>query len=330
MTKTIKQQLQLDCKKEVARQQEKLQAFIFRKLKRRGAVIALSGGIDSSVAGALCVEALGKNRVFGLSLPEFEAKDETRNLSDIIIEHLGIKSETIDISPILTACGCYQKRDDAIREIYPEYGTGYLNKIVISHPNAKGSIRYFKLVIQAPSGAIKKKRLTASSYLKILSATNFKQRVRKMLEYHYADLYNYAVIGTPNRQEYDQGFFVKGGDGLADIKNIAHLYKTQVYQLAEYLNIPEKIRNRLPTTDTYSMPQTQEEFYFSVPYDITDICLYGRNHHIPAGMVADETKYSKAQVESIYLDIDRKRQATQYLHTAPLLIEPVNELEHLI
>lgn len=327
MTITIKQQLKLNCEKEIAKQKEKLREFIFKKLKRRGAIVALSGGIDSSVVGALCVEALGHNRVFGLSLPEFEAKDETRNLSDVIIKHLGIKSETVDISPILSACGCYQKRDDAIREIFIEYGEGYLNKIVLSDLERKGSIRYFKLVIQAPSGKIQEKRLTASSYLKILSATNFKQRVRKMLEYHYADLYNFAVIGTPNRQEYDQGFFVKAGDGLADIKNIAHLYKTQVYQLAEYLNIPEEIRNRPPTTDTYSMPQSQEEFYFSVPYDIFDICLYGKNHGISAEQVASEISYTREQVESVYQDIDQKRQVTQYLHASPLLIEPVKELE---
>lgn len=267
--------------------------------------------------------------MFGLSLPEFEAKDETRNLSDVIIEHLGIKSETVDISPILTACGCYQKRDDAIREIFPEYDDGYLNKIVLSNLEGQSPIRYFKLVIQSPDGEIKEQRLKASSYLKILSATNFKQRVRKMLEYHYADLYNYAVIGTPNRQEYDQGFFVKGGDGLADIKNIAHLYKTQVYQLAEHLNIPEDIRNRPPTTDTYSMPQSQEEFYFSVPYDIFDICLYGKNHNITAEQVASEIGYNIEQVKSIFQDIDQKRQVTQYLHASPLLIEPVDELEKI-
>ncbi len=321
---TIKEELLLDCEAEISRQKEQLQEIIFRKLKRRGAIIALSGGIDSSVVGALLVEALGKNKVFGLSLPEKEAKDETRNLSDVIIEHLGIRSETVDISPILEAAGCYRKRDEAIHDIFPEYGDGWLNKIVL---DTSGPLHFFKLVIQSPQGDIQEKRLTASSYLKILSATNFKQRVRKMLEYHYADLYNFTVMGTPNRQEYDQGFFVKGGDGLADVKPIAHLYKTQVYQLAEALNVPEEIRNRPPTTDTYSMPQSQEEFYFSVPYDIFDICLYGKNHDYPVSQIAKESGLSESQTTQVLEEIKNKRKVTHYLHQPPVLLGEVAEIQ---
>lgn len=324
MIKTIKEGLRLDSQVEINHQKEQLQEIIFHKLKRRGAVIALSGGIDSSVVGSLLVEALGKNKVFGLSLPEKEAKDETRNLSDVIIEHLGIHSETVDISPILDAAGCYRKRDEAIQEIFPEYGKGYLNKIVL---DTSGQLHFFKLVIQSPEGEIQEKRLTASSYFKILSATNYKQRVRKMLEYHYADLYNYAVIGTPNRQEYDQGFFVKGGDGLADVKPIAHLYKTQVYQLAEALNVPGEIRNRPPTTDTYSMPQSQEEFYFSVPYNVFDICLFGKNHGYPVSQIAEESGLSEKQTSQVLKEIVNKRKVTHYLHQPPVLLREVAEIE---
>ena len=125
-----------------------------------------------------------------------------------------------------------------------------------------------------------------AAYLQIVAATNFKQRVRKMMEYYHADRLNYAVAGTPNRLEYDQGFFVKLGDGAADVKPIAHLYKTQVYALAEYLGVPEEIRRRPPTTDTFSLPQTQEEFYFALPYAKMDLCLYGHNHGVPAAEVA--------------------------------------------
>ena len=324
--KKISELLQLDCEAEVNRQTKMLKELVFRRLKRRGAIVAVSGGIDSSVVAALCVKALGRDKVFGLSMPEKETKEESENFGSAIIEHLGIASETEDISDILDAVKCYKKRDDAIREIFPEYGKGYLNKIVLSDLEGKGSIRFFKLVIQSSAGVIQEKRLTAASYLKILSATNYKQRIRKMLEYHYADLFNYAVIGTPNRQEYDQGFFVKGGDGLADIKPIAHLYKSQIYQLAAYLNIPKEIQNRPPTTDTYSMPQSQEEFYFSVPYDIFDICLYGKNHNLSVSSVAAETGYSPEQIESVYQDIENKRKVTSYLHTQPLLLEEVKEV----
>jgi NAD+ synthase len=164
------------------------------------------------------------------------------------------------------------------------------------------------------------------AYLKLVAATNYKQRVRKLTEYFHADRLAYAVAGTPNRLEYDQGFFVKQGDGAADFKPIAHLYKTQVYALAEHLGIPEEIRARPPTTDTFSMPQTQEEFYFSLPYDRMDLCLYAHNHGITSAEVAPAVELTEEQVERVFDDIERKRAATRYLHARPLLIEPVPEI----
>ncbi len=146
-----------------------------------------------------------------------------------------------------------------------------------------------------------------------------------MTEYYHADRLNYAVAGTPNRLEYDQGFFVKNGDGAADFKPIAHLYKTQVYALAEHLGVPEEIRRRPPTTDTYSLPQTQEEFYFALPYDRMDLCLYAHNHGVAAADVAPVVGLTPAQVERVFKDIEAKRRTTRYLHLAPLLVEPVLE-----
>jgi NAD+ synthase len=168
-----------------------------------------------------------------------------------------------------------------------------------------------------------RQRLPVDAYLAIVAATNFKQRVRKMVEYHWADRLNYAVAGTPNRLEYDQGFFVKQGDGAADLKPIAHLYKTQVYELAAYLGLPELIRQRPPTTDTYSLPQGQDEFYFNLSYHKLDLCLYGKNHGVPAPEVATAAGLTPMQVERAYRDIDMKRSTTRYQHLAPLLVEPV-------
>ena len=184
----------------------------------------------------------------------------------------------------------------------------------------------FSVVVQSTEGKQTTARLTPEAYHGVVAATNFKQRVRKMMEYYHADRLNYAVAGTPNRLEYDLGFFVKNGDGAADLKPIAHLYKTQVYQLAEYLGIPEEIRCRPPTTDTYSLSQSQEEFYFSLPYDKMDICLYGKNHGIAAEDVALAADLSTDQVEYVYRDISAKRKATRYQHLKPLLVESVAEI----
>lgn len=293
---------------------------IMKQLRRRGAVVGLSGGVDSSVVAALCVRAFGPDGVFGIFMPEDDSDPESLRLGRLVADRLGIRTAVEDISPILRAAGCYCRRDACIREIFPEYGPGYRCKIVLPGASAGAAYNVFTLVIQSPSGEIRRARLPLPVYLGIVAATNMKQRTRKQLEYYYADRLNFAVAGTPNRLEYDQGFFVKNGDGAADLKPIAHLYKTQVYQLAEYLGVPEEIRRRAPTTDTYSMPQTQEEFYFSLPYDKLDVCLYALDNHIPPSVVATVFDLTGEQVEQVFSDIERKRKASRYQHLPPLLI----------
>src|SRR3990172_1395704 len=278
--------LTLDPQREVERISAAIRDTVSRELRRRGAVVGLSGGVDSSVVAALCAGALGKARVFGLLMPERESSPDSLSLGRLVAEALGIATAVEDITPILTAAGCYRRRDEAIQAVIPAYGPGYRSKIVVSNILDRDGFKTCSVVVQSPEGVQQKVRLSADAYHALLAATSFKQRVRKMLEYYYADRLQYAVAGTPNRLEYDQGFFVKNGDGAADLKPIAHLYKTQVYQLAEYLDIPEEIRRRPPTTDTYSLPQSQEEFYFSVPYYVLDLCLYAIDHQIPPFDVA--------------------------------------------
>lgn len=299
---------------------------VARELRRKGIVLGLSGGIDSSVVAALSVLAVGRERVLALLMPERESSQDSTALGRMVAEHLGIESVVEDISGALDALGCYRRRDDAIRSVIPEYGADFKCKLVLPGLEDQAAYRISRIVAQAPDGRQFSARLTPQAYQGVVAATNFKQRVRKMLEYYHADRLNYAVAGTPNRLEYDQGFFVKNGDGAADLKPIAHLYKTQVYQLAEFLGIPDEIRKRPPTTDTYSLAQSQEEFYFSVPYDRMDLCLYGLNHGVAAADVAHATGLTTEQVEHVYRDIDAKRRATRYLHRPPLLVEALQDL----
>ncbi|MDH7599219.1 MAG: NAD(+) synthase [Sedimentisphaerales bacterium] len=312
--------LKIDCQAEVERICGSIRQQVLKDLRKRGVVVALSGGIDSSLVGALCVHALGRERVFGLSLPERESSPDTARLSSMIIAHLGIDSATIDITPILESAGCYRFRDEAVQKAWPAYGPGCKCKIVLPSLIDGDRLNVFSVVIRQPDGAEVEVKLGLEPFLGIVAATNFKQRVRKMMEYYHADRLNYAVAGTPNRLEYDQGFFVKLGDGAADIKPIAHLYKTQVYQLARYLGIPEEICSRPPTTDTYPMSQTQEEFFFAVPYQILDLCLYAKEHQISVEQTADVTGLTADQVRRILRDIDAKRRAARYLHAPPLLV----------
>ncbi|MBZ5569953.1 MAG: NAD(+) synthase [Acidobacteriia bacterium] len=319
--------LTIDAAQEAARIETAIRDQILNRLRRKGAVLGISGGIDSSVVAALCVRALGRERVLGLFLPELDSSDDSLRYGELLARRLRIDTRLEDISPILTAAGCYRRRDDAIRSLVPEYGANWKCKLVM--PDATTGARYAisSLVVQSPEGNQKKVRLTAQAYSDIVAATNFKQRARKMLEYYHADRINYAVAGTPNRLEYDQGFFVKNGDGAADLKPIAHLYKTQVYQLAAYLQIPQEIQQRPSTTDTFSLPQSQEEFYFSLPLDKFDLCLFGKNAGLSVATVATAAGLTTQQVDRVFAAIDSKRTATRYLHFKPLLVEAVPEVD---
>jgi len=314
--------LQLDCAAEADRVARWIVETLATRLHRRGLVVAISGGIDSSVCAALAVRAVGAGKVFGLLLPERDSSPFSTERGRLLAHHLGIAHEVFDIAPALEALGCYRQRDEAIRRVFPDYGPGWRNKIVIAGGLGAG-INYFKLVAASPDGATRESRLPLREYLQIVAATNFKQRVRKTMDYFHADRLHYAVVGTPNRLEYDQGFFVKVGDGAADLKPIAHLYKTQVYAMARSLGLPDEICAAQPTTDTYTLPQGQDEFFFALPYAQMDLALWSLNHGVPADRLAPALGLDVAQAQSVYDDIASKRRAARYLHASAETIEPI-------
>jgi NAD+ synthase len=324
--------LQLDIAATIGKIAETLRTQVMGVLHKRGVVVGLSGGIDSSVVAALAVRALGKERVLGVFMPEKDSSDDSLRLGQLVAGKLGINTVIENIGPALAALGCYERQNEALRRLVPDFGPGWKFKLALPSimegpaTGAGARLNVTQLTVQKPNGETQTQRMPIDVYLQIVAATNYKQRVRKMTEYYHGDRLNYAVTGTPNRLEYDQGFFVKQGDGAADVKPIAHLYKTQVYALAEQLGIPAEIRARPPTTDTFSMPQTQEEFYFSLPYDRMDVCLYAFNHGVPAAEVASALELTEEQVQRVFKDIAQKRKTTAYLHARPLLIEPVDEV----
>jgi NAD+ synthase len=323
MTATLTD-LELDPAAAVSRIRDVLREQLAVSLRRRGLVVGMSGGVDSSVCAALAVEAVGPKHVLGLFMPEKESDPESLNIAQSFAAQLGIDSVTEDIEPVLYGAGCYRRRNEAIRRVVPEFTDEWRCKLVLPPRRLEADrLNITYLVVQPPGGEMRRVRLPAPEYRQIVAASNFKQRVRTMLEYYHADRLHYAVVGTPNRLEYDQGFFVKGGDGLADVKPIAHLYKTQVYQLADYLAVPASVTSRPPMTDTFSLPQSQEEFYFNMPTRTLDVVLHARNEGRPASEIAEEVGLTVEQIERAYGDIDQKRVTTRYLHLGPQLVEPV-------
>jgi NAD+ synthase len=315
--------LRIDAACEIERITASIRDMVFRQLSRKGAVVGVSGGIDSAVVACLCAQALGPDRVVALFMPEADSSPESLRLGRLLAEVLHVRAVVEDVAPLLKAARCYERRDQAVRLVVPEYGEDYKFKIALPGLMEGGHYAIFSVIVQAPDGQTRRVRLSAAAYLAIVAATNFKQRVRKLIEYYHADLLQYAVAGTPNRLEYDQGFFVKNGDGAADFKPIAHLYKSQVYQLAEHLGVPDEIRRRPPTTDTYGLEQSQEEFYFTLPLDKMDLCLYGRNNRLLPEDIAAAAAITEQQVERVYKMIDAKRRMARYLHSEPLLVEEI-------
>jgi NAD+ synthase len=317
--------LDFDKDAEIDRIAGRLREILSKTLRRRGFVVAISGGIDSSVCTALCAHAIGKERVYGLLLPEQDSAAASTSRGDKLAQHVGIKYEKFDIAPALEAIGCYEQRDEAIRSVFPDYGEGWANKIVIKG-GIEGRVNHFLLVVRTPDGEMMEARLPLDQYLKIVAATNFKQRIRKTMEYFHADRLNYAVVGSPNRLEYDQGFFVKNGDGSADVKPIAHLYKSQVYALARHMGLPDEICSATPTTDTYSLEQGQDEFYFALPYQQMDLALYALNNGHSAAELANALDLDEEHAKFVFQDIQKKRSTTAYLHAAGVLVEDVPEI----
>jgi len=299
-----------------------------RGLKRRGVVVGASGGVDSSVCLCLAQRALGADRVLALLMPEWETADASTAQAAALCDDLGVDYLVEPIGPVLDAAGCYRRRDEAIRELFPEYGAGYRQKVTIAGGMpTEQRIPYFNLTIESPDGDQRTQRLPVDVYNRIVAATNMKQRTRKMIEYVHAEAKNYAVLGTPNRLEYELGFFVRGGDGLADVKPIAHLFKSQVYRLAEHLGVPEAIRAQPPTTETYSLPQTQDEFYFGFPYPQMDLLLWAWEHDVAPEVAGEVVGLGADQVTWAYRDIVGKRRVAHRSLMPALTLEDVDVSE---
>jgi NAD+ synthase len=317
--------LAIDPAREAGEIAERLRELVLRDLRKRGVVVAVSGGVDSSVCLALAAQAFGPQKVLALLLPERESSSSSLTLGRAVTEQLGVKTIVQELTAALEGLGAYQTRDQAIRQLFPAYGEGWKSKIVIAG-GTEGGLNFFKLVVRAPDGAQEEQRLPPGPYLEIVAAQNYKQRMRKAVEYHHADRLNYAVVGTPNRLEYDQGFFVKNGDGAADVKPIAHLYKSQVYALARHYRLPAEICEGLPTTDTYTLAQGQDEFYFALPYQQMDLALWAFNHQVPADELAVALDLTPVRAALVYKDIQSKRTSTRFLHARPQLVRPVPEV----
>jgi NAD+ synthase len=298
----------------------KLQNDVLHNLKRLGAVVGTSGGIDSSVCLALSAKAFGPEKVLAIMMPEKDSSKNSEELARELTAKFGVRTIKEDITSALLGFKCYERRDEAVRRVFPEYDPKtHKMKIGIKQSGLSNNLPpVFSLTIIDSNGNQEDKILPVKEYLTIVASSNFKQRSRMSMLYFHAESLHYAVIGTPNKHEQEQGFFVKYGDGGADLMPIGNLYKTQVYQLANWLGVPKGIIDRTPTTDTYSAEQTQEEFFFQLPYGLMDRYWYGFENGYSPEEVAEVMGESKEKVIALFSNFERKKRTTDYLRMSPL------------
>jgi len=306
--------LKIDPEKEL----EKLSKFIVDQVNivfhRKGIVVGLSGGIDSACISALAVHAVGKDKVVGLVLPEKESNPIS---SEYAIKHaqaMGIEHRQIDITPTVDSIVSYKWRDEFIQKLIKEYQPGYKYNITLpTDLLERDSFNFYKLQVQMPDGEIKTKRLNLNDFRTITSFANIKIRARMLHLYAEAERRSLVVAGTTNRTEFILGDFCKYGDGGTDIEPLSYLYKNQIYQLSEYLKVIPEIVNRQPSPDTFSLPVSDQEFFFRIPFDKLDHLLYAWEHDIPSSKAAKTLDLSEDAVIRAYKDFKSKNNVTAHL-----------------
>ena len=310
--------LKIDAAAEVQR----ISAFVAEEaravLRRSGVVVGLSGGVDSAVMAGIAVQAVGAANVLTLILPERESNPISREYARKQARILGVEAREVDITPTVDAVGGYAWRDEYLKSLVPEYGPGCTYHISLpTDLLERDSYNLYVLRVRLPDGSLKTKRLTPESFRTLTAFASIKIRARMMHLYWESERRGFLVAGTTNRTEQILGDFCKYGDGGTDLEPLAHLYKNQVYQLAEILKVTREIKERVPSPDTFSLPVSDQEFYFRIPFAKLDFLLLAWEHKVSTQEAADVLDLAPAAVDRAFRDFTAKSRATAHLREMP-------------
>lgn len=284
-------------------------------LGRRGAVVGVSGGIDSAVTLALVSRAFEPHQIKAVAMPDRESSIESLRLARLLCGELGIDLLIEDVTEPLEALGCYANRDAAILELFPDYRSGVDQVSIRLIQDLSGTTvpAIYDVAIESPGGDTRSERLPARIYRKIFAASNMKQRVRTLRLYEQAELSWSAVIGTSNFDETYLGFFVKLGDGSWDICPLDHLSKLEVYSLASELGVPTQITERTTTTDTFpNNGQSQTEMFYSLPFEELDVLMDVIRGRISRQAAADTLSWTLSEVRNALINLERRHNSTRW------------------
>ena len=298
-----------------------LQDFIHKQVydnfRKRGIVVGISGGIDSAISAKLCCNAVGKENVLGIILPEKESNPQSQEFAKKYCEKLGIKYEIEDITSILDSSEIYQIREKIVKKYFPDYNQSCKYRIVFSENFDSDGLSIPYLEVNDGNNQIHKIKLSLNDYFTITAATNIKHRIRMTRLYFHTEKNNFLVCGTTNKAEFQLGYFVKYGDGGVDIEPLANLYKTQIYQLGRYLDIPNEIIERKASPDTWSFDVSDQEFFYSLPYEMVDLMLFAKEKSVTLNDICSTLDLKEERVKRILNSLERKWKASKTLRVFP-------------
>lgn len=293
-----------------------IKSEVFEIFQKKGVVLGLSGGVDSAVTAALCAKSLGSEKILGLIMPEKESGSSSQQLAQQVAKKYNIETKIIDISKILESFGVYQTKEKIVKEKFSGFNSTCKYRVVVP-PKLENNVGIPYLEILDKKNEKHKIKISSSEFLTLTSATSIKHRVRMATLYFHGEKNNLAIIGTTNKSEYLQGYFVKYGDGGSDIEPLVNLYKSQIYQLGEFFDIPGEILTADASPDVWSFTTSDEEFFYSVPYNIVDLILYARENNLPVNEIQKISQIPKQQIENLIRFQNQKQKKSQHMRESP-------------